>query len=364
MRKILLATTAIVGFAAAGAAQAANSPLNVTVGGSVDFVAGASRESKSSGATNTTGGDFETIYSLSFGVTGKAANGIEYGADLVLDNDIDSTELVGGGDIDVTKAIVHMSGAFGKVQLGDARGATDLAVGAPVVAGIRYIDFLGAGNFAKDLVVGVDSLDHSTNVTYYTPKVGNDMHKVQAAVSYVPQQQSGSNVALVGNSDYRNTIKGAVAYNGSINNVAVNASAHMISAATSSAPAVLRDFTSWGLGAQAAYQGFTLGANYTDNGHYNTVVTETKNQQTYAVGLTYELNKVAVGVDYLNAKGYSDAAFANGYVKTFNKYGVGGTYTWAPGLTTTVNGVLFNQKTQAGVENDGYVLLVSQKLAF
>ena len=48
MRKILLATTALVGFAVAGAAQAAapasTSPINVTVGGSVDFLAGAFHE--------------------------------------------------------------------------------------------------------------------------------------------------------------------------------------------------------------------------------------------------------------------------------------------------------------------------------
>jgi hypothetical protein len=52
------------------------------------------------------------------------------------------------------------------------------------------------------------------------------------------------------------------------------------------------------------------------------------------------------------------------YVKDFDSYGLGGTYTWAPGLTTNLDGVMFDQEMETGVKNDGYVLLVSQKLAF
>ncbi|MDD3370274.1 MAG: porin, partial [Alphaproteobacteria bacterium] len=239
MRKVLLATTAIVGFAVAGAAQAATSPLTVTVGGSVDFVAGAAHESKASGAVAPSGGDFETIYSLDFGVAGKAANGIEYGGNIVIDNDIDAEDnFVGqGNNIAVSEADVFMSGAFGKVVLGDMRGATDLAVTAPNVGGIRYIDFLGAaagtaGSFAKDLVIGIDGKDHSTNVTYFTPKVGNDMHKVQLGVTYAPEfNKYGSDVKLtrVAADEYKNVIKGALLYTGTFKPVAVKASANIIS---------------------------------------------------------------------------------------------------------------------------------------
>ena len=82
MRKILLATTALVGFAVAGAAQAATAPLNVTVGGDVNFIAGTSHESKDATkgiSLDRANLDFETLYSLNFGITGKAASGIEYG---------------------------------------------------------------------------------------------------------------------------------------------------------------------------------------------------------------------------------------------------------------------------------------------
>jgi hypothetical protein len=367
MRKILLATTALVGFAVAGAAEAATSPLTVTVGGGVEFVAGAAHESKASGAINTTGGDFESIYSLNFGVAGKAANGIEYGGDIVIDNDVDSLTLEGSSaNIGVSKADIFMSGAFGKIVLGDTRGATELSVKAPSVVGIRYLDFLGAGNYAKNLVTGVDSLDHSTNVTYFTPKVGNEMHKVQAGVTYVPQfYEFGSDVQRTGSSAYRNVVKGALAYTGNFKPVAVSLSGDIVTAAASRSAAhatTARPFTSFGVGMQAAYNGFTFGGNYANMGHYNTIIGQDKEQQQFGAGVTYEFNKVTVGANYLGGEGYS--SFAGDYAKEFNNYALGGTYTWAPGLSTNVNGVLFGQKTEAGLKNDGYVLLVSQKLAF
>jgi hypothetical protein len=375
MRKILLATTALVGFVAAGAAQAATAPLNVTVGGSVDFVAGTSHESKASGMTNPTDGDFETIYSLVFDMNGKAANGLEYGGELVLDNDIDpaTTPPFGGNSntVAVTRAFVFMSGAFGKIQVGDSHGSTDLTVMAPSVSGIRYLDFLDLSLFAKNFIVGIDGKDHSTNVTYYTPKIGNDMGKLQAAVTYAPNFNSyGSTVSLTETGMYKNVIKGAVAYTGNISSVAVTASANIITGATDSS-SIYRDFTAWGVGAQAARNGFTVGANYVDKGHHSMIAGDTKDEQLYGAGLKYEFYKLAVGFNYNGGEGYNGGIVdplapmvPNDYVKTFNAYGIGGAYTWAPGLTTNVSGVLFNQELDTGTDNDGYVLLVSQKLTF
>ncbi len=371
MRKILLATTALVGFAMAGAAQAATAPIDVTVGGSVNFVAGAFHESKAAGATDSSSGDFETIYSLAFGVKGKTCCGIEYGGDLVLDNDIDAEDnfIGSSNNVAVSKAAIFMSGRYGKLQLGDARGATDITVGAPNISGVRYLDFLSVTSFAKGFVVGIDGKDHSTNVTYYTPQMGNDLGKLQAAVTYTPNfNDYGSDVILARTSlnAYKNLIKGALAYTGNIQSVAVKASASIINGASDS-DASVRDFTAWGFGAQAGYKGVTLGANYVEKGHYSMIAGETKDQQMYGAGVKYEFDKYAVGFNYMGGDGYSRALTGTGtadYVKTFNTYGFGGTYTWAPGLTTNVNGVLFNQETDAGTDNDGYVLLVSQKLAF
>jgi hypothetical protein len=407
MRKVLLATTALVGFAVAGAAQAATSPLTVTVGGDVDFLAGAYHSAAKvvSSSTDQTGHDFETLYALNFGVTGKSGNGLEYGGNLSLNNNPDISNYFGGNGngIEVTNANLFLSGAFGKVVLGDSHGATDLALLAPVVGEGqvygRYIDFLNTTTFAKNFVAGVDSTDHSTNITYLTPKVGNDTNKVQLGVTFEPnfynygsnsvQYTNASNPAGYGKdklSPYQDVVKGAVAYTGNFRPVAVGVSADVITGNADAhnttdaynwiwnAPAgKVRDFTAFGVGAQAAAEGFTLGANYLDQGHYDTVAGQNKDQHQVGAALKYEFNKVGVGVSYLGGEGYSNLlSLPTGagtgsnydYVKDFTSYGAGGTYTWAPGLTSNLDGVLFGQKTEAGSKNDGYVLLVSQKLAF
>ncbi len=409
MRKILLATTAIVGFAFAGAAQAAApAPVTVNVGGDIDVLAGLYHEAaRTAPGPDRANHDFETLYGLNFDINGKGT-GFEYGGKLTLDNnpDISNAFTGNGNSVQVDQAYIFLSGGFGKVQLGDSRGATDLSITAPTVGEGqvtgRYIDFLDTTTYAKNFVVGVDGTDHGTNVTYYTPKVGNDMHKVQAAVTYEPNFYSyGANVTTIKNSTfgnltqgngasspYNDVFKGAIAYTGSFNPVTLGLSANVITGSSGvttgfgsptwiwDAPVgKVKDFTSWEIGAKAAAEGFTLGATYTDLGRYDTVVSQNKDQHTYTAGLKYEFNKASVGISYLGGEGYSNllnssasgyASTSQGvnYVKDFNSYGIGGSYAWTSGLTTNLDGVLFDQKTDAGVKNDGYVLLVSQKLAF
>jgi hypothetical protein len=415
MRKILLATTALVGFAVAGAAQAATSPLTVTVGGDVDFVAGAFHSSEASAPrTDSSNGSFETLYDLNFGVAGKAGNGLEYGGTLSLNNNPDISNYFRGNSngIEVTTADLFLSGAFGKVQLGDSQGATDLAVGTPTVGegqvNGRYIDFLNTLTFAKTFVTGIDGTDHSTNITYYTPKVGNDTNKVQAGVTFAPNFYNygsnsvqfennnglsrtigGTTYTYTGGTDqlspYKDVIKGALNYTGTFKPVTLGVSGTIISGTADASGSNLgwlatapggkdRDFTAYGIGATAAAEGFTLGGNYTDLGNYDTVGAQNKDQQQYGAGLKYEFSKVAVGVSYLGGEGYDNtlllpvgktgAGSSYNYVKDFDSYGLGGAYTWAPGLTTNADAVLFDQKTESDVKNDGYVLLISQKLAF
>jgi hypothetical protein len=410
MRKILLATTALVGIVISGGAQAASSPITVNVGGSVDFLAASFAESNRGQTVgiNSANHDFESLYDLNFSVLGKTGNGIQYGGNASLSNGPDISNAFNGNSDNpyFNTGYVWMSGAFGKVQLGDSHGATDLAVTAPVVGEGQvmghYIDFLDTMVFAKNMPLGIDSTDHSTNITYYTPKVGNDNNKVQLGVSYIPQfynyggsavdYNTGHNSAgAFGNtySPYHDVVKGALAYTGNIAPVALSASAHIITGSTNyiapapsltnatwvwNAPAgTAQNFTAWGLGAQGALDGFTLGGSYLDEGHYNTVIGQNKAQDQFTAGLKYEFNKVGVGVSYLGGKGYANTLSTTGattsnaaanYIKDFTSYGAGGSYSWAPGLTSNLDGVYFDQKSDVGIENEGYVLLVSQKLAF
>ena len=398
MRKVLLATTALVGVAIAGGAQAAApSPISLNVGGYADFVAGFYHEAQSTAATANGGRssrDFETEFKLSFDAVGKAANGVEYGANVSLWNGSEAGNLwVGGGTTAaVNSAYVWLSGAFGKVLFGDEHGASDLFVYAPTVGegqvDGRFRDFVDAHTLAFFQASGVDNTEHSTKITYYTPKVGNEDHKVQLGVSYAPnlydygqnvKAYDGTTTATTGTSPYKDVIELDAQYTGNFHPVAVTASAQLVTgtagtnAATTLNLANANNFTAWALGAQAACNGFTVGASYADNGKYNTVIGQGKNQDVWTFGGKYEFDKVAVGVSYLTGEGYANyltnaAGTATAtYVDSFNAYSAGATYTWFPGLTSNVDGVLFNQKSNlaAGTNrNEGYVFLVSQKLAF
>lgn len=406
MRKILLATTALVGvaFCTTNFAHAAAppAPITVNVGGYVDAVAGFDHEAvPGEGAVSH---DFETEFKLNIDAIGKAANGIQYGANIGLWNGPEVGNLWTGGSntVELNSAYVWMSGAFGKFLFGDEHGASDLFVYAPTVGegqiDGRYQDFVSPFLVARFQPSGIDNTEHSTKITYYTPKVGNDDNKVQLGFSYAPQMYnygqsavrtttSAPAVGFTGaTSPYQDLVKGALQYTGNFHPVnvvasiqALHGSAQNLAATPAlfgSAPAGLtfQDFTAYGAGLQAGFEGFTVGGSYMNNGNYGTVQGQSKAQDVWTLGGKYEIDKVSVGASWLNGDGYSNLltghTLASGtanynYVESFNAYSIGATYNWFPGLTTAVDGTMFQQSvSDESGHNDGYVVLVSQKLTF
>lgn len=404
MRKILLATTAIIGFAFAGAAQAAApaSPISLNVGGYDDFVAGFGH-----GGANVTGGakavnrDFENEFKISFDALGKAANGVEYGANIALWNGKEGATgwTNGNAAISLNSAYVWLSGAFGKVLFGDEHGASDLFVYAPTVGegqvDGRFMDFINANRNASPMIraSGFDNTEHSTKVTYYTPKVGNDTNKVQLGVSYAPSlynygQSVVNSSAVQTASPYNDIIKAVAQYTGNFKPVNVTASAQYVhggnghgalngttfGAGLGGLGGVAKSFNAWGVGTQVAFDGVTLGGAYNSMGAYNVVNGQNNDQNSFNLGGKYEFDKVGVALSWVHGKGYDNlltggsgvATAANtNYVKNFNSVGTGATYTWFPGLTSNVDGVLYGQSTadETGKQG-GYTVLVSQRLAF
>lgn len=392
MRKILLATSALV--ALAGAAHAAEeSPIQVTAGGYVDFRGAMFHESGKLFGNNMAyerrSGDFATEYGLNIAAeTKKAVNGVNYGAYVLLDNVATLGNTSPANEIAMDQAYIWMSGAFGKVVMGDDHGASDLFVMAPTVgegqiAG-SYTYFTDMNTLAQFQPTYVDAAENNTKFTYYTPKVGNADHKVQLGISYVPSTDSvGNNVELYRRNvqSYRDMVETAVQYTGNFSPVNVVITPMMAFAqgegAGTTGTSDLRDFMLWGIGGQASYAGFTFGASYVDAGHYNTNqaspanLEQNEDQEVWTVGLKYEMDKVAVATNYMKGKGYYDqintAAGAAGtvYVDDFQALGLGATYTWFPGLTSAADAVFFDQnRHDSGHNNIGHVLMLSQKMAF
>lgn len=367
MRKILLATTALVAFA--GAAQAAESPIQVTLGGYVDFRAAMFHEAEKT-ATDRRDGDFQTEYGVNVDAVGKAAGGIEYGAR------VEFTNSVGPGgethetadDLRIDSAYIYMSGPWGKVLMGDEQGASDLFVFAPTVGegqiDGKYVNFTDPDTLTAFQPAYVNLTEDNTKVTYYTPKVGNENHKIQLGMSYAPNPEDGSQVTKYDvTSAYRNRIEASAQYTGSFEGVSVVLSPMMEVAEGQGDKNTLnvRDYTLWGVGGQASYAGFTLGASYVDAGKRGTTTTQDEDQDMFTVGLSYGFDKTAVAVNYMNGEGYDGASYRD----SFSAIGMGATYTWFPGLTTAAEAVFFDQSTQAvAFDNEGAVFMLSQKMAF
>ncbi len=400
MRKVLLATTALVAFA--GAAQAAESPITINVGGYVDFRAALMSGVNTSSTSSHVGesarhGDFETEYRINMAAEGKAAHGIEYGAMVSLwngkgYNSNTGADNAGGNQVREDQAYVWMSGNWGKVIFGDEHGASDLYTYAPTVGEGQidgsYTNFTDQGQLRLMHPTYFDATENATKATYYTPKVGNANHKVQLGVSYTPNfTEQGEQTYLTNTQATANTYKNAteetVRYTGQFGSVGAVVAGIMATGegndttlSTSMTGATkVRDYFGWGLGSQLTYAGFTLGGGYTNAGHLGTVSGQEKEQDVWTAGLKYEMDKVAVAVNGLQGRGYNNGFDIAGstanmgsydYVRDYRAVGFGATYTWFPGMTTAADVVVYDQKRD-DLPNDkiaGNVMMLSQKLAF
>ncbi|WP_126975130.1 porin [Frigidibacter oleivorans] len=117
MKKLLLASTALVGLAGAAAAEVViegSAEMGVTT---IDYGAGDSLK-------------FHNSYNINFVMTGETDTGLSFGATYRLDADANSEENQNPvGD----NGTVWISGAFGKLTLGDTDGALDWAMTEPAM---------------------------------------------------------------------------------------------------------------------------------------------------------------------------------------------------------------------------------------
>ena len=179
MRRILLASTALLALSAA----AAHAEMDVTVGGYTAFQAGFFDND----AAAQTGRDFQSESQVIINADGKTDSGLEYGAEVVLMTSTDATD-------NAEENSIYLAGKFGRVVLGDvlAAGRT-LAISAPTVGAGQingsaddFITTLDRGHAVNDrgdgMFMAYDSV-RATGISYYTPKFSG----FQAGVTYTPE---------------------------------------------------------------------------------------------------------------------------------------------------------------------------------
>jgi hypothetical protein len=412
MRKILLATTALAGVALfAGSAQAG---MEVTVGGYNDFRAGFFDNDLVTSPDRSN--DFQDEFQLELEAKAKANNGMEYGVVASLWNGVDynnwTAATVGNFDADgvgpqtngvrIHQAYGYVNGAWGQVRAGDEHGASDFAVEAPMtydwggqVDG-SYTQFVSPATVMGLTPSYIDALENSTKVSYFTPKFGINGHKFQAGVSYTPNwydagtsaiiaQQAGAGVPL-GSDNYKNVVEIGGGYEGtwfdkfSTKAGFVVTTGNNVTGRTFGGDPV-QDFTSWDIGGQVGYAGFTVGGNYTDAGDYNKTALQTNDQHVWSVGVSYKFDRASIAGSYLQGKGYNNmlgngagaagtiAAANDDYINLYRAWGVGAGYSLFDGMVTSVDAVFFKQEgdstTTAGAANNtGHVVILSNRISF
>ena len=415
MRKILLGTTAMVGAALLGAtAVQAQSAPTVRVGGFMLTQMGYNSDDldKANGfaPTGVAGAgqrsrdriDFKNEVEIQVFVTGKAANGLSYGAVIEIQNDG-----TGGTIFDIDEAYVFVSTpTLGTIRFGEEDNAASLLqVRHPSITGmgtdgdwddglISNSAFTAGG---PSILTGINDGNDSTKIVYLSPQFfGFDF-----GVSYAPNQNEGDRIisgravdslsgVLTATSVQRdavtltNELSGAVRYRGSFGNFGVSAgfgamradgidrTAGGLSLATPG-----RDVTAYTTGAQVSAFGFTVGGEYTWGNYSGTsagrasLLPGRDASSHWALGLTYVTGAISVGGFFGigsqdNGPGVQD--------REQTVWGVGAAYTLAPGLDIYASYSDLSDKNNTGLGNpntvaiarnrDASVFLVGTRIAF
>jgi outer membrane protein OmpU len=188
MKRVLLGSTAIVG-AGMFLANPAHAQLEVVLSGYTEFgVVWADEEELVQPAGDDSDNNFDFFMDNEVFVNAQGtddATGITYGSKVEIEvgsfGGATPQDVEAQGDAFVDEVILFFSGAFGRTELGQEDGATDVMMldAASVAAGTGGID----GDLPINLTgAQIIDTDDEAKVTYFTPRVGG----FQAGVSYIP----------------------------------------------------------------------------------------------------------------------------------------------------------------------------------
>lgn len=381
MRKILLGTTGVVGAAliGMGAAQAQQAPT-VRVGGYLQTTVAITDDDLDAarggvGPTGVAGVgrvarsdvDFRNEVEIHIFVTGKAANGLVYGATVEIQNDG-----VGGSTLDLDEAYVFVgTPTLGQLRFGEEDSAASiLQVRAPSITGFGAdgawdVGILGTANGTggnPSLLTGINDGSDATKIVYLSPQFfGFDF-----GISYAPNTGEGdrpflgraidtltvtggaAGATLLGISpnqrdgtSLENEISMAVRYRGTFGGVGIAAGFGYMQADAQSATAVgapatgFQDVTAYTAGLTVSAFGLTVGGEYTW-GKYTGASTGRAalavgrdNSQHFLLGATYVMGAFSVGAYYGVAERDNGGTLAD---REQTGWGLGAAYTVAPGL--------------------------------
>jgi predicted porin len=383
MRKILLGTTAVVGAALLGAQAHAQEAPTVRVGGYFDFSAGYINDSADRNRITATSGtrsrdkiDFRSDAEIHIFVSGKAANGLEYGAVVELQVDNFGGSAAGTG-VDTDEMYMFLaSPTLGRLIVGDEDSATNLLQVRPLppfAAGVagRWTDYVQHSSGSRYLMGSINDGNDATKIIYlspqffgfdfgisYAPNAGEGERELIGASGAVPgagPYVPGATAMQRDGSTLRDEIGAAIRYRGSFGNVGVAAGFGAQTAKPPvTAPMNTPNVTAYNIGLTVSAFGVSVGGEYVWGKYAGPspgrapVLPGRGNSNHYVLGASYTFAPFAVGGFYGrgaqdNGPGVSDL--------TQTVWGLGAIYNIAPGLQGFVNYTNVSDKNRAAIGN-------------
>ncbi|MDP2699230.1 porin [Thalassospira sp.] len=347
MKKILVASSALVAVAFAGQASASE-PIKLSVGGYMEQWAGVADQENGFASRNA----FQSDTEVHFKGSTTLDNGIEIGAAIELEGQ-------GGASNQVDEQYLYVNGGFGQVKLGAEDGAAaDMATLAPSTGAViaqdgdlgNWVDistpnanYLGAGG-------GADAASDSKRVTYYTPVLGG----FRAGISYADSINSETNNTVTDN-DSR--VSAGVEYKGDFDAVSVKVSAVGEDDQAS-------EGQWWHVGANVGFGNFTVGASYGIQDSEFNAGTSTGNDQEvegYDLGVSYKMDAATVSATYY---GETEEQGVGAGEDSLDVVALGLTYTLGAGVEWRSSVFWFENDRVAAADNEGYGLVTGIKLSF
>ncbi len=360
MKKLLLATTVIAGMATVATPAMADA-LELDLGG---FYRGYGMWVDDDTAAVR---DFDLRHDAEIHFTGETTldNGLTVGvhSEMELADDANAA-----GQLQQDEIYAYMEGTWGRVNWGQEDGAAYLLqVAAPSadsnIDGLRtYFQGFGTGLVAAgqdavlDYAQDYNGLgEAATKITYLTPKFGG----FQAGVSYAPEVSDDPNVVgngiggMAGNANanqFDNLLEAGLRFDGAWDEVGFSVgggygTADAENEVASGAGAVgSDDFDQWNVGLNFQWTAFEFGAAYTET---NNGIDDDGDTDTWVAGLGWNNGPWTAGVTYLDRE-YETGP---GTETDADRWTVGGTYTYGPGMTFR-GAVAFGDIDTGAAEND------------
>ncbi|CCG09557.1 porin [Pararhodospirillum photometricum] len=319
MKKILFGTTTLVAVGLLAGGASAADKIKLSLGGKQEVYFGGFGTFEDGGVKNSDGFGMDTDTEVYVKGSTKLDNGLTVSALIQFESEANEN---GGRNVD--EQHIDVSGAFGKLVLGERYGVFADGLRAPNVGEVSPDDtisiwLLNNGNSGAHYGLDTTLDDDSLRVSYYTPA----FYGFSAGMSYAPKPNqpgigSRSGASVPTGEYFRDEVQAAVSYDNTFGGVGLKADGSFITD--------LAKDESWAYrgGLAVSYAGFEVGGSYMGLTSDNTKNAE---RSVWEAGASYATGPYAVSFTYAQ----SDANISA------TSYILGGAYEMGPGVKVVGN---------------------------